>query len=112
MNTEPETNFFDVNDRTALVCIDHQHYQTMIVPQLLDLDYKVHLGLFAEDVLLKLDTYNYNLVVIYENFKGTNLATNPILPEMVKRPAPLRRENFVILLTHRVTTNDAMSAFV
>src|SRR5947207_8736722 len=112
MNIEPENSFFDLDDRTALVCIDHQHYQKIIVPQLLDLDYKVHLGLFAEDVLLKLATYNYNVVVIYENFKGSNPGHNPILLELVKRPASLRRENFVILLSHRFATNDAMSAFV
>ncbi len=44
----------------------------MIVPQLLELGYKVHLGLFEEDVLLKLATYSYNVVVVYENFKGAS----------------------------------------
>ena len=46
----------------------------MVVPQLIDMTYKVHLGLFEEDVLLKLATYSYNVVVIYENFKGSTLA--------------------------------------
>ena len=31
---------------------------------------------------------------------------------MVKRPGSLRREHFVVLLSHRFATNDAMSAFV
>ncbi|MGH8094282.1 MAG: hypothetical protein ACREIF_12555 [Chthoniobacterales bacterium] len=111
MNTESDNCFFDLGDKTALVCVDHQQYQKMIVPQLVDLGYKVHLGLFEEDVLLKLATYNYNVVVVYENFKGASARENAILREMLRRPGSLRRENFVVLLSHRSATNDAMMAF-
>jgi hypothetical protein len=111
MSSEQDSSFFDLGDKTALVCIDHAQYQKMVVPQLIDLSYKVHLGLFAEDVLLKLSTYSYHVVVIYENFKGSNLENNPILREIVLRPGTLRREHFVVLLSQRFTTNDAMTAF-
>lgn len=104
--------FFDLGDNTALVCVDHQQYQKIIVPQLIDINYKVHLGLFAEDVILKLKTYIYNVVIIYENFKGSTLQTNPILSEMAQRPGANRRDFFVVLLSHRFATNDAMTAFV
>jgi hypothetical protein len=104
--------FFDLGDNTALVCVDHQQYQKIIVPQLIDINYKVHLGLFAEDVILKLKTYIYNVVIIYENFKGSTLQTNPILSEMAERPSANRRDFFVVLLSHRFATNDAMTAFV
>src|SRR5450432_644236 len=112
MNDDHENGFFDLGDRTALVCIDHQQYQQMIVPQLVDLGYKLHLGLFEEDVLLKLSTYSYNVVVIAENFKGASAEENPILREMVQRTGALRREHFVVLLSRRFATNDALSAFV
>ena len=112
MEQEQDVGFFNLGDNTALVCIDHQQYQKIVVPQLIDMTYKVHLGLFEEDVLLKLQTYNYGVVVIYENFKGFNLSTNPILLEMMKRPDAQRRQHFVVLLSHRFATNDAMSAFV
>jgi hypothetical protein len=112
MEQEQEPTFFNVGDNTALVCVDHQQYQKIVVPQLINLAYKVHLGLFAEDVLLKLRTYNYSVVVIYENFKGSTLETNPIMQEMVKRPGTQRRESFVVLLSHRYPTNDAMTAWV
>ena len=111
MSNDQDSSFFDLGDKTALVCIDHPQYQKMVVPQLIDLSYKVHLGLFAEDVLLKLSTYSYNVVVIYENFKGSTLENNPILSEIVRRPGTLRREHFVVLLSQRFTTNDAMTAF-
>ena len=110
---EQETDaFLDLGDNTALVCIDHQQYQKIVVPQLIDLGYKVHLGLFEEDVLLKLQTYNYDVVIVYENFKGSTLQANPILTELTRRPDTQRRQHFVVLLSHRFATNDAMSAFV
>ena len=112
MPNEFETSFFDAGDNTTLVCIDHQQYQKLVVPQLIDMSYKVHLGLFEEDVLLKLSTYNYNVVVVYENFKGSTAQTNPILADLVKRSGGQRRDHFVVLLSHRFATNDAMSAFV
>src|SRR5689334_17039285 len=111
MSTESDNNFFDHGDKTALVCVDHQQYQRIIVPQLTELGYKVHLGLFEEDVVLKLATYSYNVVVVYENFKNSSQHDNPILRELVKRPGTLRRQHFVVMLTHRCATNDAMAAF-
>jgi len=112
MEPEQESAFFDLGDNTALVCVDHQQYQKVVVPQLIDMTYKVHLGLFEEDVVLKLRTYTYDVVVIYENFKGCKLETNPILREMIAQSGTQRREHFVVLLSHRFATNDAMSAFV
>lgn len=112
MDQEPDSSFADLGDNTALVCVDHQQYQKIVVPQLIDMTYKVHLGLFEEDVVLKLKTYSYDVVIIYENFKGSKVETNPLLREMVLLPDVRRREHFVILLSHRFATNDAMSAFV
>jgi hypothetical protein len=112
MANEPDNLFFDLGDNTALVCVDHQQYQKLVVAQLIDMSYKVHLGLFEEDVLLKLQTYSYNVVIIYENFKGSTLQANPILQHMVKRSGSQRRQHFVVLLSQRYPTNDAVSAFV
>jgi len=109
---DDEHDIFDAGDNTALVCVDHQQYEKMISPQLVDLHYKVHLGLYEEDVLLKLSTYSYNVVVVYENFKGSNLATNPILREITGWPATRRREHFLVLLSHKFPTNETMRAFV
>ena len=112
MEQDAEPSFSDLGDNTALVCVDHQQYQKIVVPQLIDMTYKVHLGLFEEDVVLKLKTYSYDVVIIYENFKGSKVENNPLLREMVLLPDNRRREHFVILLSHRFATNDAMSAFV
>ena len=112
MDLEPISMAFEVSENTALVCIDHEQYQKLITPQLVDLKYKVHVGLYEDDVLLKLRTYSYEVIVVYENFKGTTFDTNPILQKLVCEPAAQRREQFVVLLSHRYPTNDSLSAFV
>jgi len=112
MSPETDNSFFDLGDNTALVCVDHPQYQKMVVSQLTDLGYKVHLGLFEEDVILKLSTYSYNVLVVYENLKSASASENPILRELMQRPSPLRREHFVVLISHRGATNDAMTAFI
>ena len=112
MPPDADSSFFDMGDNTALVCIDHQQFQKLVVPQLIDMTYKVHLGLFEEDVLLKLQTYSYNVVIVYESFKGSSVQNNPILNHMVKHSGTQRRQHFVVLLSQRFPTNDAMSAFV
>src|SRR2546429_9707665 len=105
-----DSSFFDLGDNTALVCVDHQQYQKLVVPQLIDMTYKVHLGLFEEDVLLKLKTYSYNVVIVYENFKGSTPQNNPILRAMVRRPGAERRGRFLVLLSPPLPTEHATSA--
>src|SRR5438445_12709768 len=107
-----DLQLFEAGENTALVCVDHDQYQKLITPQLNDLKYKVHVGLYEEDVLLKLRTYSYEVIVVYESFKGSTLATNPILQKLVGEPAAQRREHFVVLLSHRFPTNDSLAAFV
>ena len=112
MDVELNSTEFDISENTALVCVDQEQYQKLITPQLVDLKYKVHMGLHEDDVLLKLRTYSYELIVAYENFKGTTLDNNPILQKLLAEPATQRREQFVVLLSHRYATNDSLSAFV
>ena len=112
MDQELSLTEFEVSENTTLVCVDHEQYQKLITPQLVDLKYKVHVGLYEDDVVLKLRTYSYEVIVVYENFKGTTLDSNPILQKLVIEPAAQRREQFVVLLSHRYATNDSLSAFV
>jgi hypothetical protein len=112
MENENDVQLFETGDSTALVCLDHEQYQKMVVPQLTDLKYKMHVGLYEDDVLLKLRTYSYDVIVVYENFKGSTLATNPVLQRLVAESAAQRREQFVVLLSHTLTTNDSLAAFI
>src|SRR5438128_10456417 len=99
MEQENDLQLFDAGDSTALVCLDHEQYQKAVVPQLADLKYKVHVGLYEDDVLLKLRTYSYDVIVVYENFKGSTLATNPVLQRLISDSAGQRRDQSVVLLS-------------
>ena len=112
METENDLQLFDAGESTALVCLDHEQYQTVVMPQLADLKYKVHVGLYEEDVQLKLRTYSYDVIVVYENFKGSTLATNPVLQKLIGESAGQRRQQFVVLLSHSFPTNDSLTAFI
>ncbi len=111
---EYETRFdiFEPGDLTALVCIDQPEYQQHIVEQLSSMDYKIHVGLFPEDISLKLKTHVYDVVVIDENFNGTHLGNNVVLYEAVNLPGTQRRNQFLVLIGTSVMTNDEMMAFI
>jgi hypothetical protein len=112
VETENDLQLFDAGESTALVCLDHEQYQKVVMPQLADLKYKVHVGLYEDDVQLKLRTYSYDVIVVYENFKGSTLATNPVLQRLIGESAGQRREHFVVLLSQSFPTNDSLAAFV
>ncbi len=111
---EYETRFdiFEPGDLTALVCIDQPDYQQHIVEQLSSMDYKIHVGLFQEDISLKLKTHVYDVVVIDEHFNDCHLGNNVVLHEAVNLPGGQRRNQFLVLIGSSVMTNDEMMAFI
>ena len=111
---EYETRFdiFEPGDLTALVCIDQPEYQQQIVEQLSSMDYKIHVGLFPEDISMKLKTHVYDVVLIDEHFAGCQLNTNGVLYEATHLPGSQRRNQFVVLIGTSVQTNDEMMAFI
>lgn len=113
-NQEFETRFdiFEPGDLTALVCIDQPEYQQMVVDQLTSMDYKMHVGLFAEDISLKLKTHAYDVVVVDEHFSDYHLNNNQVLYEAIHLPGAQRRNQFLLLIGTSLMTNDEMMAFI
>ena len=113
MNTSPHNrlDFFDHGDRTALVCLDVPEIQRIVVEQLTELGYKIHTGLFLEDILLKLRAHAYDVVIVSEHFNATDTATNPIIATAIDAPSPQRRKQFIVLLGSSFTSGDEMQAF-
>jgi hypothetical protein len=112
MEAQNRYDVFEEGDQTALCCIDDTEIQQATVEQLTALGYKIHSGLFPEDVALKLCTHNYNLVIVYENFNGCDIETNQVLKEVVNVPAEQRRQQFVVLLGPNMVTSDEMQSFI
>jgi hypothetical protein len=108
------TNRLDVlepGDQTALVSIDVPEAQRLVVEQLGALGYKLHTGLFTEDILLKMRTHMYDVVLISEHFNGTDIETNPILAEAIRFGPHQRRKQVIVLIGSGLNTDDECEAF-
>ncbi len=112
METSVRNDIFEPGDLTALVCVDKPDIQELVVDQLASIDYKIHVGLYIDDIALKLRSFTYDVVVIEENFNEGELAANPVLYEMTQVPPPQRRLQYFMLVGPSMMTNDEMLAFI
>lgn len=104
-------DLFEAGDQTSLVCIDEPEILREVVAQLGLLNYKMHTGLFTEDITLKLKAQTYDVVVVYESFNDTILEGNAVLAEITRIPARQRRQQYVVLIGPNMVTNDEAQAF-
>jgi hypothetical protein len=104
-------DFFEPDDKTALVCLDVPEMQRLAIEQVDQLGYKVHTGLFLDDSVLKLRAHPYDVVIVSEHFAGSTLAAHPILNESLRIPSPQRRKQTFVLLGSEFSTNDELQAF-
>jgi len=104
-------DFFEPDDKTALICLDVPEMQRLAIEQIDQLKYKVHTGLFMDDSVLKLRAHPYDVVIVSEHFAGSTLAEHPILAESIRLPASQRRRQTFVLLGVDLTTNDELQAF-
>ena len=104
-------DLFEPGDKTALICVDVPEVQRLVVENLTEIDYKIHTGLFLEDILLKLQTHTYDVVVVAEHFNASNTETNPILDSIRNTPASQRRGQMVVLVGSGVHTDSEMDAW-
>jgi hypothetical protein len=113
MNHSPESrlDFFEPGDLTSLVCVDAPDVQRLVVDQLGELNYKIHTGLFVEDILLKLRAHTYHVVVVSEQFNGSDLESNAVIAAAVAMPLVQRRKQFITVIGSSFQTADEMQAF-
>jgi hypothetical protein len=112
MALEQRSDIFDPGDITALVCVDNPDLQPTVIDHLASLEYKIHVGLFTDDVLLKLRSHPYDVIVVSENFGSTPLSANPVIATAIHLPADQRRRQFICLIGPDFVTNDEMLAFI
>ncbi len=111
MEFQSRLDLFEPGDQTSLICIDVPEVQRIVVDQLTALSYKIHTGLFLEDILLKLRAHTYDLVIISEHFNASDMNTNPIVAAAIAAPSELRRRQFVVAVGSTLATNDELQAF-
>lgn len=104
-------DLFEPGDKTSLICIDVPEVQRLVVENLTEIEYKIHTGLFLEDILLKLQSHTYDVVIVAEHFNASDRDTNPIL-EAARSFSPIqRRAQMFVLVGSRVHTDSEMEAW-
>lgn len=117
MNTLTDQDFhhridlFEPGDTTALVCMDIPEAQRLVVENLTELGCKIHTGLFTEDILVKLQTHAYDIVVVAENFANSNIETNPVLEATLEILPNQRRRQIMVLVGSSVHTDSDMESW-
>src|SRR4051812_44505324 len=111
MEFQSRLDLFEPGDLTALVCVDVPEVQRILVDQLTALNYKIHTGLFLEDILLKLRAHVYDVVIISEHFNASDISSNPIVAAAIAAPAEQRRKQFLVAVGSTLVTNDELQAF-
>jgi hypothetical protein len=104
-------DLFEPGDKTSLVCVDVPEMQRLVVENLSELQYKVHTGLFVEDILLKLQTHAYDVVVFSEHFAASDLQNNPILHSILEIQPSQRRQQVMVMIGSSVHTDSEMEAW-
>lgn len=111
MNIESRFDLVDDGDRTALICVDEPDTQSSIVRQVDAQNYKIHTGMFAEDVNLKLTAQQYDIVVVSDSFSGSDLDSNPVISTFRRMSLRDRRNTFLVVIGPDFATNNGMQAF-
>src|SRR5436189_5856140 len=111
MEFQSRLDLFEPGDLTAIVCVDVPEVQRIVVDQLSSLNYKIHTGLFLEDILLKLRAHAYDVVVISEHFNASDISSNAIIAAAVDAPPEHRRKQFIVAVGSSLVTNDELQAF-
>ncbi len=111
METGTRLDLFEPGDLTLLVCHDVPEVRDLIVNQFSELNYKIHTGLYHDDILLKLRTHQYDVIVLSANFNAVPYEVCPIYLAATSVPPAQRRRQFLVLVGSQFSTGDEMQSF-
>lgn len=108
---KPRHDIFESGDATALLCVDETSLQSLVSGQLDALGFKMHNGLFREDVVLRLGMHAYDVVIVYDRFEDSHPDSNPVLEECLRLSPEHRRSFLLVLVGSDYLTEDGLQAF-
>ena len=103
-------DFFELGDRTALVCADPSTAEAAKAT-LRELGFKFHTAETPELAIERVRYTNYDCIIVHENFAGGSLRSNTVLNYLASLPMGQRRYWFVCVIGPSFKTLDAMQAF-
>ena len=110
MSASPRMDFFEVGDRTSLVCADATVGE-IVRATLRELDFKFHSADNAEIAIERIRYTAYDIILVQDDFGGTNLKSNSVLNYLSSLGMAQRRFSMVVLIGPNFKTLDAMQAF-
>jgi len=110
MSSPEKTEFFELGDKTSLICADPSTTEAA-KGTLRDLGFKFHIAETPEMATERMRYTHYDCIIVQENFAGSSLRSNPVLNYLAPLPMGQRRYSFVCLIGASFKTLDAMQAF-
>jgi hypothetical protein len=110
MSSQEKMEFFELGDKTSLICADPNTTEAAKVT-LRELGYKFHTAETPELAIERIRYTNYDCIILHENFAGSSLRSNAVLNYLAPLPMAQRRYSFVCLVGPSFKTLDAMQAF-
>lgn len=108
---KPRNDSFEIGDSTALVCVDDEEIEPVVADQLDSLGFKIHTGLFREDIFVRIQTHTYDVLVVHDRYEGGDLETNGVLENCRRLIPEQRRAIFIVLVGANLPTKDGLLAF-
>jgi hypothetical protein len=108
---KPQTEIFESEEATALICESDEKLQSVVAEQIRSLGLKTQLGLFREDVAVRLQTNAYDVLIVSEGFENVEGEWNPIIMDCCDLSPAHRRSIFIVLTGPEFKTEDGVQAF-
>ena len=106
-----DTEEYEEEARTALVCEDNAEFKSAISAALEGLKYSIEFASSAEDAFEKLKFNQYRVIVLNERFGGSTPENNAVYKFLQFMPISSRRSIFLALIGKHFKTGDNMTSF-
>lgn len=109
--SEKPFDFIEEEGETALICEADGPVKNKIKEVLDFMEYHISETTDTRDALKKMRYHDYDLIVINESFSSRSPDSNGVLIYLERLKMKTRRKIYVVLLTKRFKTMDAMTSF-
>lgn len=99
-------------DLAALVCLDDPGLQALVIEHLTQLHFGIHTAATPEEVLYRLHTRTYEVLVTGESFAQGNIESHAVLDIIGKLRLSDRRGIYVVVIGEQLQSNSSMEAFI
>lgn len=109
--SEKPFDFVEEEGKTALVCEPDAAVKKTLISALTNMEYHITDVKDTRDAVTKMRYHVYDIILVNESFDTDDPDRNNVLSYLERLSMSVRRNIFVVLLSHRYRTMDNMMAF-